>query len=410
MVVAAHVHGPALGRDQFPVDLRLVVGELLGNLGEAGLEFLVLALGGQGLGPVERQVEVAAPVVDLPHLAGRRLVVVEERGDGLVERFRQHRGLRILVGVGNVFQRSGEGGELAEGIPAQVALLLELLDVLGGRAAGARLEEPTTAQQGHDGQHLRAGAQLDDREQVGQVVAQGVTGDGDGVLTGPEPRQRELHRLDGGQDADVQPGRVVVLQVGVHLRDDLGIVRPLRVEPEHGRGAGETGAGDGQLDPILDGRVLGLAHAEDVTGLDLLLHQGCTGGVDNPDDTACGGDEGLVVGAVFLRLLGHQPHIRHGAHRGGIERAVLLAVLDDGLVDRRVAAVRDHGDGVVEFPVRPPHLSRVADDDGHGRIDDDVVRHMEVRDALVRIHHGERGTGLVDGLDVGLDLRPLGFG
>jgi len=52
-----------------------------------------------------------------------------------------------------------------------MALLLELLHMLGGGAARARLEESATRQQWHDGQHLGAGAELDDGKQVGEVVA-----------------------------------------------------------------------------------------------------------------------------------------------------------------------------------------------------------------------------------------------
>ena len=44
--------------------------------------------------------------------------------------------------------------------------------------------------------------------------------------------------------------------------------------------------------------------------------------------------EGLVVGAVLLGLLGHQPDVRHGAHGPRVERAVLLAVLDGLVIER----------------------------------------------------------------------------
>ena len=115
------------------------------------------------------------------------------------------------------------------------------------------------------------------------------------------------------------------------------------------------------------------------------------------------------MGAVFFCLLRHETDVRHAADGRGIEGSVLLAVLDDGLVDRRVAAVGDHREGVVELPVRPPHLPGVSDDDGHGRVDDDVVGHMQVRNALIRIHHRQGRAFLVDGLDIGLDLGPLGL-
>ena len=281
--------------------------------------------------------------------------------------------------------------------------------MLGRRAAGAGLEQATAAQQGHDGEHLGAGAQFDDGEQVGQVVAQHVAGDGDGVLARADALAGDLHGLHRREDPDVQATGVMVLQIGLHLGDDLGIVGPVLVKPEDGGGAGDPGAGDGQLDPILDRGVLGLAHPEDVSGLDLLMKLDHTRGVHHPDRPLSRRHEGLIVAAVFLGLLRHEADVGHTADGGGVEMAVLLAVLDDGLIDRRVAAVRDHGEGVVELAVRAPHLPGITDDDGHGSIDDDVVGHVQVRDALVGIHHRQGGVRLVDGLDVGLDLRSLCF-
>jgi hypothetical protein len=49
----------------------------------------------------------------------------------------------------------------------------------------------------------------------------------------------------------------------------------------------------------------------------------------------------------------------------------------------------------------------VADDVGHGGVDDDVVGHVQVGDALARVDHGQAGAGVVHGLDVGLDLGLL---
>ena len=126
MVVAAHVRGLALDRDQAGVDLGRLPAEGLRHRREPRLELLVPVLGGQGLGPVEGQVEVAAAVVDLADLAGRRLAVVQEFADGRVEGLGQDLGLSVLEGPGQVLERGRESGELAQRIPAQVVLLFEL--------------------------------------------------------------------------------------------------------------------------------------------------------------------------------------------------------------------------------------------------------------------------------------------
>jgi hypothetical protein len=94
--------------------------------------------------------------------------------------------------LGQVLERRGQREELAERIPAQVVLPAhELLHVLGRRAAGAGLEQAAARHQRHDRQHLGAGAELEDREQVGQVVAQHVAGDRDRVLALADALERE---------------------------------------------------------------------------------------------------------------------------------------------------------------------------------------------------------------------------
>ena len=47
---------------------------------------------------------MASPVIDLAHLTGRRLVVVQELADGLIQRLRQDLDLLVSCCVGDVFQ------------------------------------------------------------------------------------------------------------------------------------------------------------------------------------------------------------------------------------------------------------------------------------------------------------------
>ena len=63
----------------------------------------------------------------------------------------------------------------------------------------------------------------------------------------------------------------MILEVLRDLGDDLRIVRAMLVQPEDGGRVGKARARDGELHPILDRRILGLAGAEDVALLDLLF-------------------------------------------------------------------------------------------------------------------------------------------
>jgi hypothetical protein len=209
---------------------------------------------------------------------------------------------------------------------------------------------------------------------------------------------------------ELHPLRVVILQILVDLQDDLRIVGPVLVQPENGGGAGRLHPFYGELHPIPDREIFRLAHPEDVPLFHLLLQQGGTGIVDGADRPVPRSLEGLVVGAVLLRLLRHESHVRDAPDGRGIERAVLPAILDDGPIRRRVTPVGNHRVRIVRFSVGTPHFPRVADDDRHRRVDDDVVRCMQVRDPLVRVDHREGRPILVYGLDIRLDFRPFRLG
>ena len=85
-VVAADVHRLALHRIQLGDDLLLVLGERLGQRREARGQFGVFGLRRQFLRPVQRQVELAAAVVELAGLGRRALAVVQQLAGGGVER------------------------------------------------------------------------------------------------------------------------------------------------------------------------------------------------------------------------------------------------------------------------------------------------------------------------------------
>ena len=152
--------------EQFLDDFRFVGGELFGDRGEDRFQFSVLSLGGERLGPVEREVEVAAAVVDAGDFAGGRFVFDQELARRGVQGVGEDFGLGDAEGFAEVFERNSDGQKLAERIPAQVVLLGELLHVFRRGAAGTRFEESAAIHQRHDGKHLGAGAEFEDREQV----------------------------------------------------------------------------------------------------------------------------------------------------------------------------------------------------------------------------------------------------
>ena len=94
-----------------------------------------------------------------------------------------------------MLEGDAEREELSEGVPTKVVFLFELLHVLRSRTTRTGFEQTAAVHQRDDGEHLRRGAQLKNREEVGQVVTQDVTGNRDGVLACLGTLKRELGLL-----------------------------------------------------------------------------------------------------------------------------------------------------------------------------------------------------------------------
>ena len=75
----------ALNGDEFFYDFCFTIRKGFGDGGELGLKFGVTGLGGECLGPVERQIEVGTAVINAAEAAGGGLVVEQEFAGRFVE-------------------------------------------------------------------------------------------------------------------------------------------------------------------------------------------------------------------------------------------------------------------------------------------------------------------------------------
>ncbi len=149
-----------------------------------------------------------------------------------------------------------------------MSFLVELLHVLRRRTARTGLEEAAAGEQRHDREHLRARAELEDREEIGQIVTQHVARDRDRVLTGAHALECRAHRLDRRENTNIEPARVVILEIPLDLLDQRCVMAAVLIEPENSGCARETRPLDAESDPVLNRQVFRLAHAPDVA----LLH------------------------------------------------------------------------------------------------------------------------------------------
>merc|ERR1719193_2249741 len=130
-------------------------------------------------------------------------------------------------------------------------------------------------------------------------------------------------------ELDVKSSGVVLLQVGLCEPDQVGVVSTGRVEPEDGLCVLGASSVHAQLDPVLDGGILGLAHPVDVTRVDSVAENSGASGISD-DDGALGGNlKGLVMASILLSLLGHEANVGDVSSGCPVELSVLLAILDD---------------------------------------------------------------------------------
>merc|ERR550517_1966063 len=242
---------------------------------------------------------------------------------------------------------------------------MQLLYVLGCRTTCASLEKDSTSQQGNDGQHLGGGAELKDGEEIGEVVSQNISSHRDCVKTGTGPGARCSASISRGHELDVQSGGVVLLQVGLGQADQVGVVGTGGVEPENGLGILGASSVHAQLDPVLDGGVLGLAHPVDVAGVDSVAEDGGASGISD-DHGALGSNlKGLVVASILLSLLSHKANIGDMSSGCPVKLSMLLAILDDRVVHGRIGSVRDDTLHLLQLVSLVPHLTTITDYIGH---------------------------------------------
>ena len=217
MEIAADLHRRALDIGELGKNLGLSVLETASSSPNRPASPPVLALSGQLLRPVEREIEVAAAVVQLADPSGRRALLLKHAASRPVERVGQHLSAGVVLGVGEQLERNRQRQEFAKRIPAQMVLGKELLDVLGSQQyersrpaaahQGAVLLAPKHVQQLLAENHLRW-------DSLGEFLALAVSFEFLAEKTGNTRAQVLADTLDRATGSLLEQGRSPSRRVG----------------------------------------------------------------------------------------------------------------------------------------------------------------------------------------------------
>ena len=337
-------------------------------------------------------------VVRLADFTARTTVIVQNALGGCINRIAQDTRFGIALGIGQELEAFAKRAELAQAVPTQVVGFHQLLNMLGGRTTRACLKQAAALHQFHDRQHLGRGRQFEDREEVGQVIAQHIARHRDRGFARTDRFKRGPRGRARRKDLELV-GHALGLKDRLHISDQFGIMGARSVQPEDCFTIFCLLTVNCQSDPILDRGFARAGGTPDIARLNGMFMQDRPVFEDHFDDTIrdnleCGG-----VAAVFFGLLRHQTDILHRARGGGVQLACLFEILDRLVIDGRIGVIGDHAIGVMLGPVRAPAFAAGTDQGRHGGVDDHIRGHMQVGDATVAINHVKRWTLGHAGLD-----------
>ena len=118
-----------MGSQQLFVNDRFIFDEFLCNRCERLLQLRISGLRSCRFGPVKRQIEVTASIIDLIHFSRGRFVLLQEFCNRRIQGLSQDVRLLVIERRCQVLERRPERKELTERVPTQVPFLLKLLHV-----------------------------------------------------------------------------------------------------------------------------------------------------------------------------------------------------------------------------------------------------------------------------------------
>ena len=256
--------------------------------------------------------------------------------------------------------------------------------------------------QRHDRQHLRARAELEDREQVGQVVAQHVAGDRDRVLARARPREREpgRRRRPSGSRSAARRCRARPSAGRTFCSSSASWARVSSSQNTAGAPVARARDTASSTQSWIGG-VLGLAHRARcrprrprARAASRRWRRSTTrtrAGLAISNVLSC--DPYSSASCAISPTFGVVPIVAgsNAPWRGSPRRSRRRAPRRSGRGSRTCVSCCS--------PVGVPHLARGADRGGHRGVDDHVAGHVQVGDPAVGVDHRQRRAVGVGGVD-----------
>ena len=100
--------------------------------------------------------------------------------------------------------------------------------------------------------------------------------------------------------------------------------------------------------------------------------------------------KGCRVRAVFFSLLSHKTHVLNCARGCRIKSTGFFEILNRLVIDWSVGAIRNDAVCISGGTIWPPSFATCSDQSRQGSVNNNIRRHVQIRDAFVRVHHIKR--------------------
>ena len=148
---------------------------------------MVLVLGRKRASPIECEVKMGAPIIQFTAFPRGCPVVEKILGAGFVQSLAEDTRFLVAELTCDVLKGDRESQKFTKGVPPKMVFRIKLLNVFRSGAPSPGLEQAASVHERNNREHFGAGAYLENREEIREIIPQDVTSYRNGVLARFEP-------------------------------------------------------------------------------------------------------------------------------------------------------------------------------------------------------------------------------